>query len=235
MTIKTGANGNFFFLKNKKWVDTRIIAKEITDPPKTDNLLVVCEPYVNLDVPQAIFERQSLYVTDSFLKLLRGPPKTKKTKMGNSYLFGPLMGGYSECMFVQNDAGTIGMIIYDPKDRNFTEKEQEVLEPFLHNSKQFVKEARKMGRNVIFNDEIVGGDLGCTVFIHQNAKHEITSLILENYSQFPLFEDVIREEFKETPDPIYRLEFRKKLAALPKGEVFGRIISARRSGGRRKK
>ena len=224
MTIKTGTNGNFFFLKNKKWVDTRIIAKKHNPIPKTANLICVCEPFVGLPLTKKIDPTHCFHVSDKFLAILRKSPVAKKTKMGNAYIFGPLFKGYSDYGYVYNDIGTIGIALYKPNTLDFTRLERDILEPLTHDSKKFTKAAREMGRDVLFNGEILGGDLGCLIFIHQDSRGEVDGLILENYFIFPLLEHVIREKVLTEPDVVHTLKFRKTLAGLPKGTALQRVM-----------
>ena len=225
-SIKKVPNGNYWYRKGKKWVDTRIIVKLPPPIPKTKNLVVVCEPFVQLPTMPNVDMKNCFHVSDKFLAVIRKGPVSKRTKMGNAYIFGPLFKGYSDYGIVENDAGTIGMVLYSPRMRDFTKKETDILDPVIHDSKKFVKAAHEMGRDVLFNGEIVGGDLTCMIFIHQNSRNEVDGLILENYCMFPLYEHFIRYEFNIEPSPIYTLEFRKQVAKLQKGEVMARLISS---------
>ena len=216
MTIKIGANGNYFFQKGTRWADTRLIAAtDKLNISKTTNLICVCEPFCQLPTTKKIDKKHGFYVSDEFLAILQKGPVAKKTKMGNAYIFGPLHAGYREYGYISNHNGTIGLIVYVPRIRNFTEKEKIILDPFLRNSEKFINAARDMGRDVLFNGQITGGNLGCTIMIHLNESNEIDGLVLENYCVFPLLEHVIREEFKAAPPEIYTLEFREKMLQTP--------------------
>ena len=216
MAIKIGSNGNYFFQKGTRWVDTRLLAKAgKSNIAKTANLVVVCEPFVQLPTTKKIDKKHCFYVSDEFLAILNCGPSAKKTKMGNAYIFGPTHTGYINYGYFPNNAGMIGLVVYVPRISNFTEQEKIILDPLLHNSKKFIAAARDMGRDILFSGQTTGGNLGCTIMIHLNESNEIDGLILENYCVFPLLEHVIREEFNAAPPEFSTLEFREKMNQEP--------------------
>lgn len=195
-------DGSYWIVKKKRsnstkyWKNTMI--SDIQYRPEmvseTPYKILITEPLVM--GTRNSFGYPELYVTETFLNVLRNRPKVVMHEHGNAYIFGDRADSYLYVGYHGNDVAQTGIILLD-RDRDvwkfpFVDYRRvlEQVDRFSNcgswGSRGVLRYVHDLGYNdVVFLGDTVGGDVGAEVYIHIDDDGEIDGLVIENNAVFP--------------------------------------------------